>query len=770
MSISLRQRSQRFGLTALAALAAISCHDEPAPAESVVRAEAEAPARAVDQVGLASVSAQADPVEQRAPVDAADQVEVEAGEVLVQVVDRSGAPVADVRVVECERAVDGEWTYRGQLGHGPTTDVNGHLAVPAEAEAPRFAAATFGLALAHSTAEDPTRIVLPEHGSFRIDFREHTAPGKVWIGRGEPGTSRYFEVEAGAVVPVPVVPLDTSFLVTASGATAESAETLDGPTVDGEVVTYAPRTNPVLEIAFRLVDEVGEPLSVGRTTVHVNGADERLPLQRPRDRDVARLDVRAFDWAALAGEQLTVVRRSSGRGSVLGGPRQVPVNAGRFGRAVVPEWDGERLVHLGTIAMRRLPLFVAGRVVDSGGEALEGAEVRVDRVRSAPPLGRGGGSRGVFGDLRSAWARTDRDGRFEIRVAESEFDRTDLELVARLREGGRARRGSRAGESLDPYAPPAGTVVRRAFEPGDDSVEIRFEAMGAIEVELRGLSPALLAGTKVSARRRRATGANRTWSLDGVGSPEPTGSRWTPLEWRTGTVGPERVAHGLVRPGRYDVGVWFTDTQIAVVEDVEVIPRAPSPDARIRPLVLTAGIRKGRAVDAFGEPVEGVVLRVLRSAGNWTQIDPAAERKLHGWTPGGAPREPGEIAWPVFDGVDLRYGVSAPGYAAVEITDAKDGSTFVLKRFVQVIVELPASESEGYSPLDRIRLAVDSPDGGPPPGVTFFERVEPGGDGLVLGHVRLPEGARVELRDRDRRRNGLTFVVPEGGGRVQPSH
>ena len=265
----------------------------------------------------------------------------------------------------------------------------------------------------------------------------------------------------------------------------------------------------------------------------------------------------------------------------------------------------------------------------------------------------------------------------------------------------------------------------------------------------------------------RATRATRTWSLDGVGSPEPTGPRWTPLEWRTGTVGPERVAHGLVRPGRYDVGVWFTDTRSALVEDVEVIPRAPSPDARIRPLVLTAGIRKGRAVDAFGEPVEGVVLRVLRSAGNWTQIDPAAEQKLHGWTPGGPTREPGEIAWPVFDSVDLRYGVSAPGHAAVEITDAKDGSTFVLERFVQVIVELPASESEGYSPLDRIRLAVASPDGRPPPGVQFFERVEPGGDGLVLGHVRLPEGVRVEIRDRDRRRNGLTFVVPEGGGRVE---
>ncbi|MEL6715514.1 MAG: hypothetical protein AAFP86_17170, partial [Planctomycetota bacterium] len=160
--------------------------------------------------------------------------------------------------------------------------------------------------------------------------------------------------------------------------------------------------------------------------------------------------------------------------------------------------------------------------------------------------------------------------------------------------------------------------------------------------------------------------------------------------------------------------------------------------------------------------------RVRRPSGSWARVDAEAERSVYGWTGGDGPSEPGEIAWPVFEGVELRYGVSAPGHAAIEITGAPDRSTFVLERLVQVVVELPNADGEGEGPPELLRLAIEPVGGAPPPDTMFFERLEPGGDGVLLGHVSLPEGARVEIKSPVRARNGLTFVVPEGGGRVEP--
>ncbi|MEL6903923.1 MAG: hypothetical protein AAFU73_17730 [Planctomycetota bacterium] len=782
---SLAGRPLAIALLRLAPLALAACSGEHSTVDGIARAESvrrTQPAEGTALDATAHEGTALDAVAVDAPV-APDRVPIERptgsaspdAEVVVEVLGRDNEPLSGLRVVGCERGADGSYRYSGRFKRGARTGSDGRAVLPKVRAAPLYAAASFGEPVAHSTPAAPTRIVVPVHGTIRLDFREHDASGEVRIGRGSPKKTRSYPFAPGEVVDVLGVPLGQSFLVRVKGEVSSSAERIDGPTEDGETVMHAPPANPLIQVALRLVDEAGGALPVGRTELGPPLHRARLTaLDASGGTEAARFEVRALEWAAFAGEEVDLVQRIEPRGgSEPGDSAGAMLSAGRAGRFLVPAWTGEQRVDLGAVSMTTLPLLAGGRVIGPDGEPASGAVVRVQRSADAPVLGRGGGSRTTPGDIGGAWVRTDREGRFEIRARWDAFDRRHLELAVRLAKR-RAARGSNRGRSdLDPYAPPAGTVFTRPLTAGDDGVEVVIEAMGTLAVELYGLPKSLLAVTSLSYRARREVAAQELGAGDRASSGVTSTETWLPLPLESSDSGSPRTERVLLEPGRYDVRALYAGSVIALVERVEVVPRGPSPDARIRPLDLMPEIRSGRVVDENGKPIDGARLSVLAASGSWSAVDAGIASYLRGLAAEGEELAPGRVGWPVFEGVSMRLAVTSPYSESLEITDAPDGSVFVLESYVAVAVELPlvsggSSAGESVAPdVSRAILVIEPLDGGPPPAVRTFERTESDGSAFQVGHVRLPAGARVKIMSDHVLWNDRTFVVPEGGGRVR---
>lgn len=508
-----------------------------------------------------------------------------------------------------------------------------------------YAAALFDGRPAISTAEEPTRIVLPPCGSLRVDQSGHPGATRLRVQSvrdGRPLTFRAGSLPGGRIDRIPAgIRLELGSIGPLEAVTA----TIAGPSEAGDVVEWRPRPSPRLEIRARLVDVDGAPLAGMSATLW---RDRGSLLLRSVDRASGAVsgELLLEQWDLEPGET-AIVREFDGD----------RLDAGLLEGAVrAPAVGDERAVDLGDVELLPHPLVTAGRVVDAHGEPVFGVDVRLrwrpEHRRVPSSLG---SAHGTAGDLErmdrgdAAFASldvTDADGRFALRSPAPLAAEEAAQVYIEAREPGRD-----------------GAVERLAVELGRTDLEVVLRELGRVRVGLSAAPESLR--PYFGARLLPAD------SLGAVAVIEPA---------RSARNRPESV-EARVPPGRYDVEVTFgmgprsgvSDPPrrgedhgvVVVLEDVDVPAGAESTDTRLDPLVLPLKDAKLRCPG--GEPLSAHTSQVITVppstvAGDPVHVDLAT----------------GHVTWldlDAFEHIFVRIGPHAP----VDLVHLTDGDLVELE-------------------------------------------------------------------------------------------
>lgn len=489
----------------------------------------------------------------------------------------------------------------------------------------------------------------------------------------------------------------------------------------GEIVTVAPEPAPTLRVRAR-------PLGPDGTSI----ADERFELIGADGRRVCILDdddgdgwveadVAEERFEVAPGDAIEVRERRIG----------VPDEGAPYALLDAPAPDAEGVVDLGKLRLAAPPVLAAGVVVDGRGRPVPRATVRVNRRQALEfavqegALGLGGGSRhdtGVDRDAdapvaRVGEARTDRSGRFELRVRTHEVgDPEGLVLVAS------ARRPERHA-----------TATLRV---GATDHRVAFAGEGTFAVDLSDIPGPVrqFLRAKLHSRDRYA------WQRE--------------LDTQS-----ERVEL-TVPAGRYALEVRFGLLLVAEIEGLVVPPDALCADPRLAPLVLERPVERRRLQvrETGGEPVEPDRLWYMAAT-----FGDALEVPADPFEPGDGT---GQIAWSTVVDPRVEVYIGADGFAPAEITDIADGGTVTLERIARVRLVFEGAAPPGPGELASIRLEEA---GGAPDPTALSESGAAGGAPAI--HATVVPGRRHALwASEGSPWRGVTFTaeVREGAVVVRP--
>jgi len=562
----------------------------------------------------------------------------------------------------------------------------------------------------------PRDIVLPPLGAVAVDLRAFRSEATVSI-RIDAYGSEYESVDAGGACRFDHVPLGETFsgLVGSEGRLTRFE--FAGPTAAGEVVTVAPEPAPTLRVRARPLDPGGASLADER--FELIGADgRRVCILDDDDGDGwVEADVAEDRFEVAPGDAVELRERRVG----------VPDEGAPYALLDAPAPDAEGVVDLGELRLAAPPVLAAGLVVDGRGRPVPRATVRVNRRQTLEfdvqegALGLGGGSRlepGVDRDAdapvaRVGEARTDRSGRFELRVRTHEVgDPEGLVLVAS------ARRPERHATA--------------ALRVGATDHRLAFAGEGTFAVDLSGIP-----------RPVRQLLRARLHSRDRYASQRQLATH------------SERVELA-VPAGRYVLEVRFGLLLVAEVEGLVVPPGALCADPRLAPLVLDRPVerRRLRVQDAEGEAVAPDRLWYAPAT-----FGDALDVPVDPFAPGDLA---GEVVW--FTVVDPRVEayLGADGFAPAEITGIADGGTVVLERLARVRLVF-----EGAAPPSRDELSAMLllEDGGAPDTASPFELDGVGGPPAI--HADLVPGRRYRIwGPQETEWSGVVFVAEVRDGVV----
>lgn len=285
--------------------------------------------------------------------------------------------------------------------------------------------------------EDWVEIVLPACGGIEVllsDASDGQTPS--WRGVDLLDEDGFqvdgLEVKRGKAV-FRHVPLGRRWSIEArdGNGPCASASNFEGPSTRGEIRTIALVVQPFPIVRGRVVDETGRSLASSGLVVEFSPSADRFPSDKSRivpstvTDEAGRFELALPPRLDETGLEFAVDSR--GLGDSVPSPRRA--------RLRLPEpLERGRVLELGTIVMQPEPLALAGRVLDSEGNAASSARLR---VMLRHPSGR-------MEELARG-LRVDEDGRFELRRATPSGAR--LVVIASAADGSEARaRDVRPGE------------------------------------------------------------------------------------------------------------------------------------------------------------------------------------------------------------------------------------------------------------------------------------------------------------------------------------
>ncbi|MCY3003260.1 MAG: carboxypeptidase-like regulatory domain-containing protein [Planctomycetota bacterium] len=355
------------------------------------------------------------------------------GDLLVEVVDKRGTPVAGVRV-GARRAAE----LRSFISVNADTGPNGLARLP-HARAQLLAGAENGTLLVTVVSADPeapralvsvppwpsapVRLRLGETGTVVVNVVDAAGamvvePAEVQLSTQRPGeqSSTLHAFAPRGTATFEHMPLGAQLSIFAfprlgggvSGAGARAA----GPSSGGErVVVSVPICVPPPTLSGRALDERGEPLAHAELSLSVREASPLPSLageQSTRTDEEGRFEVKFTEKPSDKGPGLVLV-----------------VRAGELALEGVVPFSVAASGTLGDIRLSPAPRLVAGRVVDEAGAGIAGAPVTLLRFALEPDQSEseveiaGGMAQVEWETDRLRTARSDAHGNFELRVLEA---------------------------------------------------------------------------------------------------------------------------------------------------------------------------------------------------------------------------------------------------------------------------------------------------------------------------------------------------------------
>ncbi|MEL6714612.1 MAG: hypothetical protein AAFP86_12600, partial [Planctomycetota bacterium] len=241
---------------------------------------------------------------------------------------------------------------------------------------------------------------------------------------------------------------------------------------------------------------------------------------------------------------------------------------------------------------------------------------------------------------------------------------------------------------------------------------------------------------------------------------------------RAGTVGDAIALHGIRGPrrarvpgGTYDLEFVFDGRVLGRHEGLRVRAGERCSDPRIAPLQLPSGVelREVRVVGPDGERLGDARVRYRTTRRRWNSAEPH-------WKPARpAQTDEGLLLWVRAGAPPLRVAVSAPGHAAVEVTDAASGAVVQLARNEEVELLLPGAPPEPGATVELRPVDAEQPSGELPPARTVGEdrrlRFELAAGQSYLARIRDPRGHVVEYSFGVWAGESTAELVPTGAPR-----
>lgn len=521
------------------------------------------------------------------------------------------------------------------------------------------------------------------------------AAGHSWHASADPRASNEMPCDQHGRALFPLVPLRREWAVGAvweGGGEIGVVQRCTGPSRDGERVRVQLEATPVSPVVVaRLLSPQGKPLSAAKVKLAIEGllwSDTEATILADEEGRV-RCGVPLQDGGPT--EAGWTLRFSVDQ---PGGP---PLGASL--NLTQPLLVGEN--DLGDIHLELAPLLAGGMVLDTDGEAVGGAYVRLHRDWVGESGRAGSGSLGTP-------VRTDREGRFAAYGFEA--------------------RGAASSRYRLRVSHPKYNDLEQPFDLGEDGLRIILGAgaslSGAVlldeEVPLHKLSARLMVDPIDD---ERTTGYHH--GIDDAG-----GFSWNGVAAGTGKLA--IVVDGLRRP-------------VAEVEGIVLRPGVRTEDPRLNPVDLRGRLFAVTVTvrDSEGEAILGAGVRVLEGEGRASMYGP-----------------PGPVVGEftvLSTAASFDIEVSAPGFRSQVIRDVAADYDVVLVPGIEAEIELAR-----LPPLPdgcRFRVHLRADDGGRGGVMTLY----PGPEGRAT--TKLPRAGRWRVNlFVERAENGRTRIRSVRGG------